>query len=69
MAKCNEEVKEDRVICPEGHSIHYTRDNVARAFDGGQDAMTLQPTFEVGFFCIACKKPYGLSELKENPGK
>lgn len=57
------------MVCPEGHYVPYAKWNYAREFDGFKDAMTLQPTYESGLYCLGCNKPYGLSKLNEAPIK
>ena len=53
-------------LCPKNHPIPRTRENFAKDFsDGERDAMTLQPMFEVGLYCLQCDRAYGLSKLKE----
>lgn len=59
--------------CPEGHYVFYTRENYAQDFsDGDVDVMTGMPMYESGLYCFGCKRPYGISKLKDpknNPEK
>lgn len=58
------------MLCPEGHAICYSRGNAARDFsDNEKDAMSLQPMFEWGLFCLGCNRAYGMSKLKEPENK
>ncbi len=54
------------MICPEDHTVPFTRDNYAQDFsDGDVDVMTKRPMYEPGFYCLQCERAYGVSKLKE----
>lgn len=56
----------DYLLCPEDHTLPFTRDNYARDFsDGDLDAMTMRPMYENGLYCLQCDRPYGISKLKD----
>ncbi len=56
----------EHLICPEGHPISFSRENFAKDFsDDDVDAMTLQPIYERGLYCLKCDRAYGLSKLRE----
>ena len=58
------------LICPKDHTISITRNNFANDFSDNEiDAMTLQPVFERGYYCLQCDQAYGLSKLKNPQSK
>jgi hypothetical protein len=53
------------LICPENHIIGASRDNFARDDSDEEIDANGRLMFEVGLYCHACNRPYGLSKLRD----
>jgi hypothetical protein len=61
------EEKTEVLLCPKGHSIAYEEYNVGMDFSDNLRDADGMAMFEWGFYCMGCKRVYGLSKLRNLP--